>query len=346
MLSVLDLFAGAGGLSQGLTAAGMAVVAAAERDGDALATFADLHPSAQLFPGDIAGIDFRDFRGSIDIVAGGPPCQPWSDGGKRLGNDDPRDGLPHFIRAVRDISPRGFLLENVPGLTREAMRPFFTYLVRGLQDLGYVVDWRILKAADYGVAQSRRRLFMMGTLTGAPRWPAPTHGDGASRRWRLAGDVLDPGRTMGEPNLSKVIYARRPDLRPGPYDGLLFNGGGRPINLPALAPTMLASMGGNKTPWLDTLDIVPGYHAELLAGGSPRTGAVPGARRITVAEAAALQTFPADTAFAGPRSSQYRQIGNAVPPALAQAVGQAMVRSIGARPPATVRGYLPVEGVP
>jgi DNA (cytosine-5)-methyltransferase 1 len=333
MLSVLDLFAGAGGLSRGLTAAGLDVVAAAERDGDALTTFAGLHPAAQLFAGDIAGVDFRDFRGGIDIVAGGPPCQPWSDGGRRLGHDDPRDGLPHFIRAVREIIPRAFLLENVPGLTREAMRPSFNYLVQALKDLGYEVDWRVLKAADYGVAQSRRRLFLMGFLSGRPDWPAPTHGDGTTRKWRSAGDFLDPGQILGEPNLSKIVYAKRPDLRPGLYDGLLFNGGGRPIDLRALAPTMLASMGGNKTPWLDTLDVVPAYHAHLVAGGAPRSGVVPGARRITVAEAAALQTFPRDAVFAGPRSSQYRQIGNAVPPALAQAVGQAMARSAVARTP-------------
>jgi DNA (cytosine-5)-methyltransferase 1 len=328
MLSVLDLFAGAGGLSQGLTEAGMNVVAAAEWDSDALATFADLHPSAQLFSGDIAGADFRDFRGSIDIVAGGPPCQPWSDGGKRLGNEDPRDGMPQFVRAVSEIGPRAFLLENVPGLTREAMRPSFNYLVQALRDLGYKVDWRVLKAADYGVAQSRRRLFMMGFLSGEPQWPEPTHGDGTARGWKSAGEVLDPGQILGRPNLSKVVYAKRPDLRPGPYDGLLFNGGGRPIDLRTLAPTMLASMGGNKTPWLDTLDIVPAYHAHLLAGGAPRSGVVSGARRITVAEAAALQTFPGGAVFAGPRSSQYRQIGNAVPSSLAQAVGQAVARAV------------------
>jgi DNA (cytosine-5)-methyltransferase 1 len=105
----------------------------------------------------------------------------------------------------------------------------------------------------------------------------------------------------------------------------LFNGGGRPIDLTDLAPTLLASMGGNKTPWVDTLGIVPGYHAHLAAGGEPRIGMVPGARRITVAEAAALQTFPDGMIFAGPRSSQYRQVGNAVPPLLAREVGRALV---------------------
>jgi len=333
VLTVLDLFAGAGGLSAGLAAAGLDVVAAAERDGDALATFACLHPSARLLAGDIALADFRELRGSIDVVAGGPPCQPWSAGGKGLGRDDPRDGIPQFVRAVREIRPRAFLMENVPGLAREAMRPALGYLMHSLTGLGYDVGWRVLRAADYGVPQSRRRLFVMGLAAGAggaPQWPAATHGEGLGRPLTPAGEVLDPRRITGEPNLSKVVYARRPDLRRDPYDGQLFNGGGRPINLRALAPTMLASMGGNKTPWLDTLGVVPGYHAHLQAGGAPRTGLVPGARRITVTEAAALQTFPAGTTFAGPRSSQYRQIGNAVPPALARAVGDVLAALAGA----------------
>jgi DNA (cytosine-5)-methyltransferase 1 len=91
---------------------------------------------------------------------------------------------------------------------------------------------------------------------------------------------------------------------------------------------MLASMGGNKTPWLDTLGVVPAYHAHLVAGGPPRQGRVPGARRLTVEEAALLQTFPARTAFVGRRTSQYRQIGNAVPPLLAEHLGLALRRQL------------------
>jgi DNA (cytosine-5)-methyltransferase 1 len=309
----------------------MDVVAASEWDADAVATFSGMHPSAQILKGDIRGVDFRSFKGAVDLVAGGPPCQPWSDGGKRMGKDDPRDGLPSFIKAVGDVEPRAFLMENVAGLTTTAMRLPFDYLLQGLRALNYSVEWRVLKAADYGVPQSRRRLFLVGLREGHMRWPDPTHGIGTRRSWVSAGESMDPHRIVGEPNLSKVVYAKRPDLRPGPYDGLLFNGGGRPINLEALAPTMLASMGGNKTPWIDTMDVVRPYHAYLMGGGLPRSGTVPGARRITVAEAAILQTFPATTVFFGKRSSQYRQVGNAVPPALARAVGEAVERAMSGR---------------
>jgi DNA (cytosine-5)-methyltransferase 1 len=135
-------------------------------------------------------------------------------------------------------------------------------------------------------------------------------------------------RSFGDPNPAIVTYARKPDLRPRPYDGLLFNGGGRPIDLAAPARTILASAGGNKTPFVDTENIVPPYHAYLLAGGVPRKGRVPGARRITVAESAALQTFPRNTYFAGPRSAQYTLVGNAVPPGLAQAVATALFSAL------------------
>jgi DNA (cytosine-5)-methyltransferase 1 len=87
-------------------------------------------------------------------------------------------------------------------------------------------------------------------------------------------------------------------------------------------------MGGNKTPWIDLDEVVPDYHQHLLEGGPPRSGTVPGARRITVAEAAAIQTFPKSITFAGARSSQYRQIGNAVPPKLAEVVARQIWKSL------------------
>jgi DNA (cytosine-5)-methyltransferase 1 len=125
-----------------------------------------------------------------------------------------------------------------------------------------------------------------------------------------------------------VTYAKRPQLRPSPYDGLLFNGGGRPIDLSAPARTILASAGGNKTPFYDVGEVVPLYHEHLRSGGTPREGRVPAARRLTVAECAALQSFPEDMVFVGTRSSQYTQVGNAVPPLLAEAIGRAVAAAL------------------
>lgn len=324
---VLDLFAGAGGLSIGLEAAGFTIAAGADMDPDACDTFAQAHPAAEVLHGDVGQLSFRPWRDAVDCVAGGPPCQPWSTGGKRLGAGDPRDGWPGFLRAVDQIAPRAFIAENVAGLAAGVRRPYFEALVKRLEDLGFTVTAEVVNAADYGVPQNRLRLIMVGLRKGDFRFPAPVCGPGRESR-KPAGAVISANR-VGMANPSIVTYARHPDVRPNPYDGHIFNGGGRPIDLTKPAHTLLASMGGNKTPWVDTQGIVPEYHAHLMSGGKPKAGRVPGARRITVEEAALLQTFPAGMPFAGRRSSCYRQIGNAVPPLLAQAIGDQVLRQLG-----------------
>ena len=329
MIRVVDIFAGAGGLSTGLAAAGAEIVLGVERDRDACESFAKAHPAAVALEADVASVVFRNWRQDIDILVGGPPCQPWSTGGKRLGTKDRRDGWPGFLRALDGLHPAAFLAENVPGFERH---PRFGELVAEMRRLGYIVSAQVVDAADYGVPQHRRRLFIVGLQETGQQdasfvFPEPTHGPGREQPWRSAGEVvgLEP---FGVPNTSTVTYAKHPDIRPSPYDGHLWNGGGRPIDLSKPAPTMLASMGGNKTPWVDTLGVAPEYHAHLTAGGAPRSGQVPGARRITVEEAALLQSFPLGTWFAGSRSSRYRQVGNAVPPLLAEAVGRALLAQL------------------
>lgn len=159
---------------------------------------------------------------------------------------------------------------------------------------------------------------VIGYLRGRFDFPAPTHKPG---NYVSSGSVLRRGQVLGTPNLSRVVYAKTPGLRPSPYAGQLFNGSGRAINLAHPAPTILASAGGNKTHFLDELDLVTAYHRHLRDGGGPRKGYLEGARRLTVHESAMLQTFPAEVEFHGSRSSQYTQVGNAVPPRLAEVVG-------------------------
>jgi len=329
-LPTLDAFAGAGGLSLGLQAAGLPVNVAADSSADALQTYVRHHDAAEILEGDIADHDFKRYKDDIAIVAGGPPCQPWSTGGKQLGQADGRDGLAHFIRIVDQIRPMAFLMENVPGLAAPGNLEYLNTLIRDLTELGYQVDQRILDATAYGVPQRRRRLFVVGTAAGREfTWPEATTGPHTARAARTAGEVISTNAILGEPNPSKVTYAKNPVIRPNPFAGLLFNGGGRPVNLAAPAPTVLASAGGNRTLWIDSDGILADYHQCLRAGGAPRSGIVPGARRLTAAEVALLQTFPADLTFAGSRGSQYVQIGNAVPPDLAAAMARALVRSLG-----------------
>ena len=315
-LTAIDLFAGAGGLSHGLHGAGVESLFAVEIDPDAAATYRGSFPHTEVHQGDIRQVDFARWRG-VDIVAGGPPCQPFSIGGLRRAWDDERDMLPEFVRVVMQVKPKVFLLENVPGLI--SFGEYLSDVLAPLVGIYQLSGPFTVNAADYGVPQSRRRMIVVGTLDRVPFKLPP--GLGA----HVPSGIVLAGKPLGEPNRSKIVFAKTPDLRPNPYHGQLFNGGGRPIDLSKPAPTILASAGGNKTHFIDLENRVPGYHAYLAKGGIPITGELPGARRITVLESAALQSFPDTVKFEGPRSSQYRQVGNAVAPKLAHAIGLAIV---------------------
>ena len=331
VVQAVDLFAGAGGLTLGLKAAGVETVCAVEYDRDAVRTFVGHTPGADIIDADITAPGVLSalarYRGSVDLVYGGPPCQPFSSGGLRQATSDLRDMIPSFIEAVRLIRPTVFLMENVPGLLAGERSRYLHAIVAEFEREDYCVVARVLNAADYGVPQKRRRLFVVGMRGTEFGFPPADHGPGRRYPFVRVRDVLPPYQ-IGEPNPSVVVYARNPDPRPSPYDGHLFNGGGRPINPDAPSHTILAAAGGNKTHFFDDRGIVPEYHRHILAGGEPRSGILPGARRLTVLESATLQTFPSDTTFKGARSSHYSQIGNAVPPKLAYALGDALLKQL------------------
>jgi DNA (cytosine-5)-methyltransferase 1 len=290
---------------------------------DCCATYSNAFPDVALRPVRSHDVAFRRFSG-IDLVAGGPPCQPFSSGGKRLASQDVRDMIPEYVRAVREARPRAFLMENVYGLFGSAHYDYFGAVLGSLTKLGYVVAAAVINSAAYGVPQKRRRVFVVGLRKGKFEFLQPTHGPGTGQPYVPAGSILKKGKVIGEPNPSRVFYAKRPDLRPSPYDGHIFNGGGRPVDLNAPCHTILASAGGNKTHFIDTLSLVPEYHAHVLRGGKPRTGVLEGARRLTAEESALIQTFPSWFRFLGSRSARYTQIGNAVPPKLAEVIGIAL----------------------
>ena len=194
----IELFAGAGGLAMGISAAGFRPVAVIERDGDACKTIREnqrngVAPARHwpLIERDVKAFDYSEIRCSIDLVSGGPPCQPFSLGGKHGGYRDDRDLFPEAIRAVRSLSPSAFIFENVRGLTRPLFRNYFQYIrlqlahpevsrkpkeawtdhlgrlekleTSGKDDgLTYGVVYRVLNAADFGVPQRRERVFLVG----------------------------------------------------------------------------------------------------------------------------------------------------------------------------------------
>lgn len=327
MVKGIDLFASAGGLTLGLKAAGVETVCAVEVEEYRTRTFALHTPHAEIITSDIRRVEFKKYRGEVQLVYGGPPCQPFSSGGLRKSHADDRNMIPEFLRVVEEVQPPAFLMENVPGLVAGDRFKYLSGVIGQFEDLGFQVAWQVLNAAEYGVPQKRRRLFVVGLRNDTFEFPEPTHGPKRPNPFVCVRDVL-PEEPHGEPNPAKVCYAKNPDLRPSPYDGHLFNGGGRAINLDEPCHTILASAGGNKTHFLDTLGLVPEYHRYLTQGGKPRTGTLPGARRLTVKESALIQTFPEDMVFCGPKSAQYHQVGDAVPPLLAQVIGRAVLQCL------------------
>jgi DNA (cytosine-5)-methyltransferase 1 len=323
---VVELFSGAGGLSLGLKMAGWQVAVAIESSPDFIETHRINMPDTEHICADVRGINFRQFT-NVGMIAGGPPCQPFSVSGKQRGHEDERDMVPEFVRAVREARPDFFLLENVAGLTTPRFLPYLTDKIEALVSLGYDVHWKVLDASNYGVPQKRLRLFVVGVPKSCPfSFPKPTHGPLGSKPFATVRQSLR-GCPDDEPNLAKVVYAKNPVLRRSPYAGMLLNGKGRPLNPNAPSKTIPATAGGNRTHVLDYKGVLRAYHAHLMAGGKPRRGVVQNCRRLTLRESARLQTFPDWFEFTGRKSLRYCQVGNAVPPLLAQAIGRAVIRA-------------------
>lgn len=352
----VSLYAGAGGLDLGFAMAGFSPSWVSELDPFALAThdrairsMAQTRPHLKLrthksVVGDLlTGLGATPPKpGSADLVIGGPPCQGFSVAGKMDPNDQRSRHVFHFLDVVERLQPHAFVMENVKALyenrrwssIREALR-------ERASQLGYDHEMFLLNAADYGAPQARERMMFIGIRGARPLCPKPTTAnDPVTVREALA--QLPPWGLPGNDQFctAKITLAKAPVMRRSPYAGMLFNGAGRPIELDRPSPTLPASMGGNKTPIIDQQNLddagaaqwVAGYHSSLLAGGPGADHRPPvptHLRRLTVEEAAVIQSFPLGLVFDGPKSSQFRQIGNAVPPRLGLAVASAIAQVLG-----------------
>lgn len=333
--TVVSLFAGAGGMDLGFRRAGFEIVWANELDRDASESYRK-NIGTHLIEGDINSVSSDEIP-TCDLVIGGPPCQGFSVAGK-MNADDPRSALIwQFVRVVGDKKPAAFVMENVKALAMlDKWSAVRRRLVQEFTALGYDVDYQVLDASDFGVPQQRERVFFIGTLQGDARslFPEPVEQRVSVR------EALRTLPTYGQPGNNGIcraiiVPAKRPVMRASPYAGMLFNGLGRPIRLDRPAPTLPASMGGNKTPIIDQHALttgeanwVEGYHAHLQGGGEPFETVPPFLRRLTVEECAAIQSFPITYNFCGRQSARFCQIGNAVPPVMAYHIAT------------TLKGYL------
>lgn len=328
----VSLYCGAGGLDLGFRRAGFDVCWAIDSDKFAVKTY-NANLEANAICGDVLGID-PPLDAHPDIVIGGPPCQGFSVIGRMDPNDPRSRHVEHFLDVVEMLQPRAFVMENVKALAvSKRWEDARDRLLTRASELGYNRSMFVLNAEDYGVPQARERMFLIGFDKGIPTLPTPTTAGHPPTVREALITLPSPGEPGNhETCTAKVVPARIPVMRPTAFRGsLLFNGSGRPLLLDAPAKTLPASMGGNATPIIDQDELEHGakpwvedYHRRLLDGGKPLRRAPGRLRRITVQEAAALQTFPTDWRFEGPRVAQFRQIGNAVPPNLAEAVARSV----------------------
>lgn len=321
----IELFAGCGGLSTGFLDAGLNVAAGFELDARAVDAYNYNHEyrGSRGFITDLSlasGAELLKRAGinRADFIIGGPPCQPFSIAGKRQGKRDIRaDLIGHFIRIVDELKPSAFMLENVPNLASIDNGEFLDDVRAELCALGYAVDHTVVSAADYGVPQNRKRLVVLGVKgKTAVRFPLPTHGtpeqphlssSGAIGDLPDAGEFGETGIFNHEPTAhSADMRARLSTLEPGKRERGSFHDRLHPER-----PSYTLRAGsGNFSP------LRPVHYKHH--------------RVITVRESARLQGFSDDFLWPDriPRLQQYRQVGNAVPPPMAQAFAQCIAEQM------------------
>ncbi len=318
--TMIDLFAGAGGMSVGFHRAGFHSVLAVEFDHWAAETYrANFH--SEVFEGDIADLNFFP---KADVIIGGPPCQGFSPLGKNPPND-PRNRLwREYLRAVEQMRPKVFVMENVPELLKSGE---FQQLVDLAGDLKYKLRARILNAADYGVPQRRRRAIVLGSRLGALDFPEPTHGlDGNLMGLEPFSSVRDAiGDLPLEPTGEDWHIGRNPTELSRKRYRCIPPGGNR-FDLPyELQPNCWRKKKTGTTDVFGRLEWDKPSLTIRTEFYKPEKGCYlhPQANRpITHREAARLQTFPDDFEFVGSKIQVARQIGNAVPCRLAQRIAE------------------------
>ena len=291
-VSALDLFCGAGGLSLGFATAGFEV-SGIDNCADAVATYSENLGSAEC-----KHIDASAALPRADVLIAGPPCQPWSRAGKRLGKEDLRDGLAATIAAVKAVEPRAVVIENVPAIARGNGRPRLDQLISSLEDLGYAIKEGVLNAADFGVPQNRRRVFILAFRGNLPiEMPKPWASE------FCAEDAIADTCNL-TPEDSRFLSAGM-DAYIARYEQASGCRVPRDLHLSRPARTLTARNLAGATGDMMRLRLRDGRR-----------------RMLTLREAARLQSFPDWFQFYGSQGSRFSQIGNAVPPLLALAVAR------------------------
>lgn len=342
--NVIDLFSGAGGLSYGFEMAGFNILLGIDNDEKALETFRRNHKNAKTICGDITQItykkDIKDLIGNqtIDVIVGGPPCQGMSLSGPRK-FDDPRNKLYlSYIRLVQEINPKAIVIENVPGLVALFKGQIKDHIIQEFTKMGYSIQYQILKADDYGVPQSRRRVIFVGIKNGVFHYPEPQNNKvTCSMALNDLPPLID---SLGEEKADYICSPQNDYQRlmreksSAVYNHIAANHSEKVKNIIALVPD-----GGNYK------DLPPEYResrnfhvawtrfnsqkpAPTIDTGHRHHFHYKYNRVPTVRECARLQSFPDHFIFLGNKTQQFRQVGNAVPPLLARAIAISLLKSL------------------
>jgi len=350
MPRVISLFSGAGGLDYGLEAAGLSFGAGIEFDADCVATILESRADWPMICRSVFDVSTQELldaasvkKGDVDIVAGGPPCQPFSKAGYWARGDalrlrDPRsDTLGAFLRVVREALPRVVLLENVEGLKYAGKDEGLQLLLCELEAMNkaegtsYIPHVDVLNAADFGVPQLRERVFVVAHREGRPfTFPRPTHRaaeadpdllDGGLEPYRTAWDALADVTVSEEEGLA--VRGKWADLLPSIPEGSNYlhhtdRGDGMPLfGWRRRYWSFLLKLAKNRPSW--TIQAQPGPAIGPFHWSN---------RRLSVRELCRLQTFPDNVNIVGNRGSAQKQLGNAVPSLLAEVMGRAILKQL------------------
>lgn len=330
--ALIELFSGAGGLAIGLERAGFKNELISDKDKDCCATLRKNRPNWNILKDDICNIDFSGYQGNIHLLTGGFPCQPFSYAGKQLGFEDARGtAFFEFARAVKEVQPSCFLIENVKGLSTSNNGETVKTIISIMQSLGYtIIENHVYKSLFYKVPQKRERLIIIGIKNNLAKHakyerPSPFSSVLTVKDALRCGVLYDADVPLSEGQ----YYAKR---KKEIFEHVPQGGYWRDLPVELQKEYMMTSfyLGGGKTgiarrlAWNEpslTLTCSPAQKQTDRCHPEET-------RPLTIREYARIQTFPDDWLFAGSISSQYKQIGNAVPVNLAEAIGLSIVRML------------------
>ena len=361
----MDLFSGAGGISQGFKKAGFQIVQAVECDPHAAKTYQRNHPETDLIELPIEKVDPAQCMmrlgirpGDLTVLIGGPPCQGFSESNRRTRTlDNPRNHLyKEFVRFLAAFQPAWLVMENVAGLKTLSKASVLERIIKKCRKLGYVVEWKVLNAAEYGVPQMRRRLFIVGNRLGLPvQFPEATHGR-EKKPWITVRQAIGDLTSLG--NGASTDYSPYPDLKKRFFrerltqyqqlmrasvngsktvQGNLVTNSARKIidrykhiksgqNWEVIPPDLMDNYEDflrchtgiyHRLEWNKPAKVIGNFRKNMLI--HPREH-----RGLSVREAARLQSFPDNYVFVGSIGFQQQQVADAVPPLLAEAVAKSI----------------------